>query len=362
MDVPKRLIDALPGLLKEMTLPGPPHATTLKGDASNRSYFRITAGNRSFIAMLLAEKGPNSPAEEITKTARAITELPFIDVQKYLESRRVVVPSIYGYDAERGAVLLEDFGDLVLYDVLPKKTPTETRNLYEVALEQLERLAPIPDTIDTGKCIAFARSFDRDLYNWEFLHFVEYALDRRLKNPPAGEAREKILNALYALSGEYLGWGNVLCHRDYHSKNLMVIETKFAGPRLGVLDFQDALLAPLFYDLASLLRDSYVTLEPKMQNDLVEAYRLRMKERKYNETESRDAFRRAFDLMGLHRNLKAAGRFFYIDEVKKNPNYLQHIPRTLAYVKKTLEDYEELKALRVLMAPYFDELVATCPS
>ncbi len=359
---PKRLTDALPGLLANVGFAGKPTIVLLKGDASNRSYFRVHAANRTFIAMLLAEKGPNSPAEEITKTARTVTELPFIDVQRYLENRRVPVPAIYAYDAERGVLLLEDFGDRVLYDELPKMRPEETRSAYETALEQLERLALVPDTVRPEACIAFARSFDRDLYDWEFTHFVEYALEKRLARPPSPADRDGILKALNRLTGEYLTWKNVFCHRDYHSKNLMVLKTADGGPRLGVLDFQDALLAPLFYDLASLLRDSYVTLDPKLQDGLVETYRLRMKERRCGETGTREAFRRAFDLMGLHRNLKAAGRFFYIDEVKKNPNYLQHVPRTLAYVRGTLENYEELRKIRTLMLPYFDELATACPS
>ncbi|MFH1016742.1 MAG: phosphotransferase [Pseudomonadota bacterium] len=362
MTTPKRLTEALPGLLKNVGLSGKHEAVMLKGDASNRSYFRIHAGERSFVAMLLAERGPNSPAEEITKTARPITELPFIDVRRYLETRRVPVPAVYAYDTARGALLLEDFGDRVLCDELPKMKPADMRKAYEVALEQLERLAVIPAAAESRTSIAFARAFDRDLYNWEFRHFVEYALDKRLRKPPSAADRDAILKALYRLTDTYLSWENVFCHRDYHSKNLMVLELSGGGFRLGVLDFQDALLAPLFYDLASLLRDSYFTLDRKLQDGLVESYRLRMKEHGFRETNERGAFRRAFDLMGIHRNLKAAGRFFYIEEVKKNPNYLPHVPRTLENVRKTLEDDGDLKSLRTLLLPYFDELVAACPN
>jgi N-acetylmuramate 1-kinase len=362
MATPQRLIDALPALLKETDYDGPHTVTPLAGDASSRAYFRVQAGNRPYIAMLLPEGMKSSMAEEITKTSRPITELPFIDVQKYLEYRRVLVPTIYGYDEKAGVLLLEDFGNRLLYDVITKEKRKDVRELYETAIEQLERLCLIPDSIRPEKCIAFSRAFDRDLYNWEFLHFVEYALDRRLKNPPKGGDREKILKEMGRLTEEYLNWGNILSHRDYHSKNLLVIEPPYGKPKIAVIDFQDALLAPLFYDLASLLRDAYITLEPKMQDGLVENYRRRMMERNYNNTESKDAFRRAFDLMGIHRNLKAAGRFFYIDEVKKKPDYLQYIPRCLTYLEQDFEKYEELKPLKELMFPHFAELKSKCPS
>jgi N-acetylmuramate 1-kinase len=355
---PPRLVEALPALLS-LAGSGPEGIVTkLKGDASTREYYRVAVAGRSFVAMVLPGEDKGFKADEIGQ-AGEVKELPFADVHAFLRERGVRVPEIFGYDRERGVLLLEDFGDRLLGRAAADAATDGVRRLYLAALDELERIAPLPDR--PSACILFSRRFDRELYDHEFLHFVEYGLDKRLKRPPVGTERERIVRGLTGLTDEYLSWGDVVCHRDYHSRNLMVLADSSKALRLGVLDFQDALLAPLFYDLASLLRDSYVTLDPALQDGLVEEYRARMKKYRHRHTESREAFRRAFDLMGLHRNLKAAGRFCYFHHVKGNPDYLPSVPRSLDYVRKTLADYGELRPLRETLLPYFDEIRETCP-
>lgn len=331
----------------------------LLGDASSRAYFRVRLSGQTFIAMLLPEVGPSSIAEEITKTSRPITELPFIDVQRLLHEHGVRVPKLEGYSEPDGVLLLEDLGAMLLLDVANGASGENLASLYRTAITELAHIATIP-TKPTSSSIAFSRAFDRDLYNWEFLHFVEYGMDHRLKNPPGGADREALLRALGRITDEYLTWEKVLTHRDYHSRNLMVLKSD-DGPRMGVIDFQDALLGPAYYDLASLLRDSYIALPPQLQQSLVEEYRLRLKDLSSPAADvGKDEFLRSFHLMGLHRNLKAAGRFCFIDEVKKNPRYLADVPRTLQYVRQTIERYEEMKELRHLMLPHLPELIETC--
>jgi hypothetical protein len=142
----------------------------------------------------------------------------------------------------------------------------------------------------------------------------------------------------------------VFTHRDYHSRNLMVDDG-----RLGVLDFQDALMGPATYDLASLLRDAYIALEESLIDELVQYYLDRMAEQGAVWAD-RAAFRRLFDLTSIQRNLKAAGRFVYIDQVKKNPKFLSDIPRVLGYVRRNLATYPELATLRKHLTPYVSEL------
>jgi aminoglycoside/choline kinase family phosphotransferase len=355
-EIPPRLMDALPALLQPLGISKDWSVGKLAGDASLRTYFRITAAGHTFVAMKMADTGFNSPAEEITKTSKEITELPFINVQRYLAGRNVSVPQILGVDEDRGVLLLEDFGDDILFPRLSSAGSTDGQHLYESCLAELEKIAIVPKD-DPRTCIAFARRFDRDLYNWEFHHFVEYGLDKRLKKPPTPADREKIVSGLEGLTDEYLSWDLVFGHRDYHSRNLMILT---GGKKIGVIDFQDALMAPLYYDLASLLRDSYYTLERKLQDDLVEKYRNQMKPARFKQTDSREGFREAFDLMGLHRNLKAAGRFCYIDQVKGNPRYLEAVPRSLGYVKDTLARYPRLKKLNSALSPYIADLDRSC--
>ena len=127
------------------------------------------------------------------------------------------------------------------------------------------------------------------------------------------------------------------------------------GTRLGVIDFQDALMGPATYDLASLLRDAYIQLDEVLIDHLVEYYLDQLAARRVVWT-NRAAFRRLFDLTSIQRNLKAAGRFVYIDRVKGNPKFLADIPRVLSYVRRNLHKYPELEGLRAHLMPYVPEL------
>lgn len=127
------------------------------------------------------------------------------------------------------------------------------------------------------------------------------------------------------------------------------------GPRLGVIDFQDALMGPATYDLASLLRDAYIQLDDTLVDELVEYYLDQLADRHVSWI-NRAGFRRLFDLTSIQRNLKAAGRFVYIDRVKGNPKFLADIPRVLGYVKRNLQKYPELAPLRRSLTRYVPEL------
>ncbi|HTU99684.1 MAG TPA: phosphotransferase, partial [Luteitalea sp.] len=136
------------------------------------------------------------------------------------------------------------------------------------------------------------------------------------------------------------------CHRDYHSRNLMLHRQK-----LYLIDYQDARLGPDTYDLASLLRDSYVDLSDSMVNWLL-AYFLALTGRPESEAE----FRERFDVMSLQRNLKALGTFGYQTIAKQNPVYIQYMPRTLRYVRTNLARYRAFGRLHDLLAAHVDEL------
>ncbi len=137
----------------------------------------------------------------------------------------------------------------------------------------------------------------------------------------------------------------MLCHRDYHSRNLMLHESQ-----LYIIDFQDARMGPETYDLVSLLRDSYVDLPEQTVDDLI-AYFLAVK----GVTGADPDFRRRFDVMALQRNLKALGTFGYQTTARRNPVYIQYIPRTLRYVRRNLENQPRFARLRELLATHVEE-------
>ncbi len=164
------------------------------------------------------------------------------------------------------------------------------------------------------------------------------------------ERRREIRGSFEKIAELLASQPRVFVHRDYHSRNLMV-----DGARLGVIDFQDALMGPETYDLASLLRDAYIELDEKLIDRLIDRYLDQLAIYRQVRT-NREAFRRLLDFTSIQRNLKAAGRFVYIDRVKGNPKFLSDIPRTLGYVRRNLSKYPELFALRTQLANYVPEL------
>ena len=323
----------------------------LPGDASNRRYFRLAlSSGRSAILMQLAEPEAFKQSEEAVSGAVAVTELPFLNVQRHLARAGVAVPALYHYDQEAGLVYLEDFGDLLLVQACRDGRSTETARHYHRAIDTLVRIHTTATVPADPSCIAFHRAFDAPLLMWEFDHFLEYGVVARQGKPMCAEDFQPVRAEFQRIAELMAAQPRVFTHRDYHSRNLMV-----DGDRLGVLDFQDALMGPAAYDLASLLRDAYIALDESLIDELIAAYLDRM-DKAGAGLGDRVAFRRLFDLTSIQRNLKAAGRFVYIDRVKKNPKFLADIPRVLGYVRRNLAKYPELSALRKHLTPYVPEL------
>ncbi|MEC4889092.1 MAG: phosphotransferase [Nitrospira sp.] len=326
----------------------------LAGDASNRRYFRavLTGGPpHSLILMQLAEpEGFKQSEEAVSGAAHQITELPFLNILSHLAKAGVSVPRLHVYDQAAGLLYLEDFGDLTLAEAVREADGPTVESRYKQAINVLVQMQVKATAPADPGCLAFHRSFDAPLLMWEFEHFLEYGIAARRDQPiPAGD-EAAIRQEFGKLADLLAGQPQVFTHRDFHSRNLMV-----DGLRLGVIDFQDALLGPATYDLASLLRDAYIQLDEALVDHLVEYYLDRLAEHRHVWT-NRDAFRRLFDLTSIQRNLKAAGRFVYIDRVKGNPKFLADIPRVLSYVKRNLQRYPELAILRKHLTPYVPEL------
>ena len=328
--------------------------TPLAGDASNRRYYRVTLTGgppHSVILMQLAEpEGFKQSEEAVSGATHAITELPFLNVMSHLAKAEVPVPALHYYDQAAGLLYLEDFGDLTLAEAVHAADAATLESRYKQAINVLVQMQVKATTPADPGCLAFHRSFDGPLLMWEFDHFLEYGVVARCGAPMREDDEAAIRQECEQIADLLAGQPRVFVHRDYHSRNLMV-----DGVRLGVIDFQDALLGPATYDLASLLRDAYIRLDEPLIDGLVDYYLDQLAERRYVWT-NRAAFRRLFDLTSIQRNLKAAGRFVYIDRVKGNPKFLADIPRVLSYVKRNLEKYPELETLRKHLAPYVPEL------
>jgi len=316
----------------------------LAGHASLRSYWRVGAPPASQVVMVLP---PDAKPEEVTKGGAPVMN-PFVDVQRYLAGIGVRVPAILSFDEAEGFMVLEDLGDEMLETRLFAGAPRAP--LYEAAIDQLARLRARAEARPDG-CVAFDRSFDRDLYRWELEHFVEWGLEAWKGARLAPEER-KLVDREFdriarALEVEPMGF----THRDYQSRNLMVLPS---GEQ-AVIDFQDALLGPRQYDLVALLRDSYVELEAPF----VEAMLRRWLDRFAAEGGPRldyEPFRETFDLLTVQRKLKDAGRFVFIDRVKKNPGFLPSIPASLRYVREALARRPDLADLQAVLSRHVPEL------
>lgn len=333
---------------------------SLPGDASNRRYYRLVltqAPMPSLIVMQLADpEGFKASEEAVSGGKQKITELPFLNVLRFLQSCSITVPTVHYFDEAAGLLYLEDFGDVTLSEAVIGADQAEREQRYAQAIDTLVKMHVGAMSRDSSTCFAFGRAFDEPLLMWEFEHFLEYGVEVRRGKPMSVDDRFTVQKAFQRIAKLMTDQPPVFTHRDYHSRNLMV-----SGERLGVIDFQDALLGPATYDLASLLRDSYVALDEAMVDRLLSRYREGMcagLDRDTQKAMSFDApveFRRLFDFTSIQRNLKAAGRFVYIDRVKQNPKFLADIPRTLRYVQDNLRKYPELHELFAHLSPYVPE-------
>ncbi|OGQ22791.1 MAG: hypothetical protein A3C46_04875 [Deltaproteobacteria bacterium RIFCSPHIGHO2_02_FULL_44_16] len=311
----------------------------LFGDASARVYTRIFLTNgQTFIAMQMPK---GNASEEITNVKQAPAQLPFLNIQRFLKERKLPVPQIFAYNAEDALMLLEDLGNTVLAHKVTNVPESTQEEWYFKAIDLLSLFQQKTKERDHD-CIAFTRSFDATLLNWEFDHFLEYGLDARGIHLTQ-EERELFESETRKITEEILQFPTCFTHRDFQSRNLMVRNNE-----LVLIDFQDALLGPAVYDLVALTRDSYISLSKNLLKKLIAYYAQKTKQ-------PEDAVRKHHQLMTVQRKLKDAGRFVYIDQVKKNPHFLSFIPTSLQYVQNALQELPEYKALYELLAACLPE-------
>jgi N-acetylmuramate 1-kinase len=319
-----------------------PKIVPLTGDASDRRYFRILMADGESIVLALH-------SEPIT-----FTSLPFANVAALLQAVPLPVPAILGHSDADGILALQDLGDVTLQAHLGAAAPAEHAALYREAVALIELLQRRGAELAQDGFLPYHIAFDAEKLTWELNFFVKYFLEGYRGAPLTAAARQALAEEWTAIAGELSAEPRVLCHRDYHSRNLMLHRG-----RLHVIDFQDARLGPDTYDLASLLRDSYVDISDRHLDDLI-AYFLALKRGGVpappGGENGRAEFRRRFDLMAVQRNLKALGTFGYQTLNRGNTVYIQYIPRTLQYTRTNLQKYGRFARLRDLLSAHIQEL------
>jgi len=317
----------------------------LKGEASARSYYRVGEAPDSHVVMVMPPDALKK-SDEVSK-GDAPTELPFVNVHRYLTRLGIRVPEILRFDEPAGMMVLEDLTDLTFEAALATKSQEA---LYTQAVELLALMRAKAEREIDRSCLAFTRAFDEDLYDWELHHFREWGLEIWSGKKPTDAERAELDTLFRRMASQLAAAPRGFTHRDYQSRNLMV-----KGDELVVIDFQDALQGPRQYDLVALLRDSYVELERPFVQAMLDAYIVAF-EKQTREKIDVKSFKQFFDLLSVQRKLKDAGRFEFINRVKGNPGFLVSIPASLRYVKGALDVLPELADLRRIVAKYVPEL------
>src|SRR5919108_5389534 len=248
--------------------------TALAGDASSRRYYRAALTGpqipQSIIIMELPS-GSSLPlsSEELAVFKEPPKELPFLNLHRFLSTIGVRVPCLYGQWEGEGILLLEDLGDVALWDRVQGLPESEILGWYQKAIDELLLLQLAGTDARDDSCIAFQQRFDFRLYMWEFDHFLAYGLNQRAGAELSKNTLEELRKVFMNIARRLESRTPCLNHRDYHSWNLMV-----HNDAIAVIDFQDALLAPPEYDLASLLNDRVTdsVIRPHLEAQLLRYY------------------------------------------------------------------------------------------
>jgi len=289
------------------------------GDASFRRYFRVTLPDGSSrIAM-------DAPPER--EDCR-----PFVAVGRALRDLGLNAPQIHAEDLTQGFLLLDDLGTCPYLDAL--QDPESVERLYGDALGALV-------VIQACGPQAGLPPYDRRLLLAEMALFRDWLVGEKL-GLELTPAEGFMLDAAFdLLADSALEQPQVCVHRDYHSRNLMVTPS----PNPGILDFQDAVIGPVTYDLVSLLRDCYIRWPRRRVEEWAMGYFHLAVQSGVLRPEDEGNFLRWFDLMGIQRHLKAAGIFARLDRRDGKPGYLKDIPRTLGYIVEVAGSYPDLAPL-----------------
>jgi aminoglycoside/choline kinase family phosphotransferase len=310
---------------------------------------------RTAVVMLLGKDRSPLGSDEIGGE-KAIDELPFVNVGRYLAARGFAVPAIYrDASATDALLLLEDVGDTTLWAAIGAE-PARARALFEAAIDLLAALQVAGARHPDSSCQAFRQRFDGRLARWELEHFVEHGIETRHGRRLPADERATMLAGLAPLAAPFERDAPVLAHRDFMAWNIHVQDG-----RLRPIDFQDALLAPDAYDLASLLTDrtTGTVITPALESVLIDAFCTARERAGFALPGGADAFRARYRACALQRALKVIGRFHYLETVLGKPGYLAYLPGVYTVARRMLDGLPELAHVRARVVTYVPELAAS---
>lgn len=304
----------------------------LAGDASARRYFRVVSENESWVLM-------------VWEPFKNDGTYPFLSVREHFAKHDVAVPQVIDLSPDEGLVLLEDLGDLTLERKFwENQSQQACLPFYKQSIDELIKMH-YASTFDRSDCTAFKVAFDVEKLLWEMNYGREHLLTR-LCDLKSSELERRALDTIFTkICSTLHEEPKYIAHRDYHSRNIMI---KLGRAR--VIDFQDARLGPVQYDLVSLLRDSYVEMSDAIARELIGYYLDRRKElarelehgHEINDP-SIEHFMHIYEVQTIQRCFKACGSFASFFNLRNDVRYLKYIAPTLQRVKRSLESYDEYK-------------------
>jgi aminoglycoside/choline kinase family phosphotransferase len=309
-------------------------------DASFRRYFRVDTANGSCIVM---DAPPDKENCE-----------PFVRIARLMLDAGLYAPRILAWDEPQGFMLLDDIGSQTMMDVINRDDPQANHGLYMRAVDALL-------TLQQSSRHGVLPAYDEALLQRELSLFPDWYLTQHRQLQIDSTQREMLDKTFQTIVQRNLAAPSVYVHRDFMPRNLMMPHDP-AEQRLGVLDFQDAVYGPVTYDIASLMRDAFLTWEEDVVLDVTIRYWERARKLGLMEFEGWHndfgAFYRAVEWMGLQRHLKVAGIFARLTLRDGKPKYLADAPRFINYIRSTASRYTELTPLLRLI----DKIEGTEPA
>jgi aminoglycoside/choline kinase family phosphotransferase len=297
-------------------------------DASFRRYLRVDVqGGGSRIVM-------DAPPDK--EDCR-----PFVQVAQLMQAAGLHVPRVLDWDQANGFMLLDDLGDRTMIEVVDRDNAAANQRLFMRAVDALVawQLASRPGVLPP---------YDAALLSRELSLFPDWYLAKHKGIAVEGAVRETLDATFKLIVERNLASPAVYVHRDFMPRNLMMPRDA-AEPRLGVLDFQDAVYGPITYDIASLMRDAFLSWDEEFVLDITIRYWEKARKAGLPVDEDFGAFYRAVEWMGLQRHLKVAGIFARLTLRDGKPKYLADAPRFIGYIRATASRYRELAPLLKLV-------------
>lgn len=305
--------------------------TPLAGDASFRRYFRVHTVNESFIAM-------DAPPQHESCA-------PFVAIANDLRALGLNTPTVFQQDLSQGFLLLTDFGDIALYDVVQSESADHWYPRCLEALHGIQHHQSLPH--------ASLKAYNNGLYSFyeESSWFLTWFLQQYANCELSHQDLATLEREIHLVAAAMLAQPQVVTHRDYHSRNIMIT----SQGDLGFLDFQDAVIGPITYDIVSLVRGCYIDFTPQQITSWCKTHYTALKTDNLLGDCSFEQFVRWLDWTGLQRHLKCTGLFVRLNLRDGKPQYQQYIPRLLNYIASVSAAYPELSLMSTLTHDYRDQ-------